>query len=65
MSAGPKRTAEFYSGAEMRLMLDLVSDAHQSFLLEPLSEDSVLWKDVTQQEVVLLLLCESKKEDEL
>ncbi len=35
-------------------------DPHQSFLLEPLSEDSVLWKDVTQQEVVLLFLWKNR-----
>lgn len=36
-------------------------DPDQSLLLEPLSEDPVLWKDITQQEVVLLLLCGDEK----
>lgn len=31
--------------------------ADQSSLLQPLAQDSVLRQDVTQQEVVLLLLC--------
>ena len=33
---------------------------HQSFLLELLSEESIFWKNVTQQEVVLLFLCKNK-----
>lgn len=37
---------------------------HQSFLLQLLSKDSVFWKDITQQEVVLLLLCQVSKEEE-
>lgn len=40
---------------------DLASRPDQSLLLEPLSEDPVLWKDVTQQEVDLLLLCGDEK----
>lgn len=38
-----------------------MSHSDQSFLLELLSEDSVLRKNVTQQEVVLLLLCGNKR----
>lgn len=37
----------------------LLPVSHQSLLLQSLSEDAVLWQDVTQQEVVFLFLCKT------
>lgn len=34
----------------------VLARSHQSFLLQLLSEDSVLWQNVTQQKVVFLFL---------
>lgn len=44
------------------IVMIILLHPHQSPLLQPLSQDSVLRQDVTQEEVILLFLCGNQRE---